>query len=159
MPQQKTLPASKKPGISQLLLFLLSFSTAVTVANLYYAQPLLENLPHYFRVSSAVIGTAAMLMQIGYALGLLFLVPLGDIKERRALIMTMLFCSIAALLGISFAPIAGWLMVCSVLVGLTSVTPMLIVTLAAHLAEPAKRGKVIALSVHILGSKRADLYK
>uniref|UniRef100_UPI0035E43360 MFS transporter n=1 Tax=Clostridium thailandense TaxID=2794346 RepID=UPI0035E43360 len=112
-------------------------------ANLYYSQPLLEQISRFFNVSSFIIGTAAMLIQIGYAIGLIFLVPLGDIKERRRLIITMLFCSAMALLSISVSLNIWWLLFSSLIVGLTSITPMLIVPLAAHLAKPAERGKVI----------------
>ena len=129
--------------MSRFLIVLMSVASGVTAANLYYAQPLGEKLSQFFNVSSTLIGIAAMLIQLGYAMGLVFLVPLGDIKEHRSLIMTMLFCSMIALLGLSFASNVGWFLVGSLFVGLTSVTPMLIVTLAAHLANPAKRGRVI----------------
>jgi len=129
--------------MSRFLIVLMSVASGVTAANLYYAQPLGEKLSQFFNVSSTLIGIAAMLIQLGYAMGLVFLVPLGDIKEHRSLIMTMLFCSMIALLGLSFASNVGWFLAGSLLVGLTSVTPMLIVTLAAHLANPAKRGRVI----------------
>lgn len=133
----------KEFQMSGLLIMLMSVASGVTAANLYYSQPLLEDFSRFFNVSPSMIGIAATLIQIGYALGLVFLVPLGDIKERRGLIMTMLFCSMLALLGISFASSIGWLFVGSLLIGLTSITPMLIVPLAAHLSEPASRGRVI----------------
>ncbi|WP_242951258.1 MFS transporter [Clostridium kluyveri] len=90
-----------------------------------------------------MIGISAMLIQIGYALGLIFLVPLGDIKERKGLIITMLFCSAISLISLSFASNIYWLLGSYLLVGLTSIIPMLIVPLAAHLANPVERGKVI----------------
>lgn len=127
------------------LIMLMSVASGVTAANLYYSQPLLEELSRFFHVSPTMIGVAAMLIQIGYALGLVFLVPLGDIRERRSLIMTMLFFTMMSLLGLSFASNIGWLLVGSLLVGLTSIVPMLIVTLAAHLAKPASRGRVIGI--------------
>lgn len=133
----------KEFEMSRLLIMLMSVASGVTAANLYYSQPLLEEFSRFFNVSSSMIGIAATLIQIGYALGLIFLVPLGDIREHRSLIMTMLFCSMIALLGISFASSIAWLFVGSLLVGLTSITPMLIVTLAAHLSEPDSRGRVI----------------
>ena len=130
-------------GISRSVIVLLSVTSAVTVANLYYAQPLLEELTRFFRVSPAVIGAGAMLIQVGYALGLFSLVPLGDIRERRSLIMTMLFCAMTVLVALSFAPNIWWFLVCSLLLGLTSIVPMLIVPLAAHLANASARGQVI----------------
>jgi predicted MFS family arabinose efflux permease len=141
---QRINPAiPKELGMSRLLMTLLSVASGVTVANLYYSQPLLEELSRFFQAPPTIIGIAAMLIQIGYALGLLFLVPLGDIRERRSLIMAMVCCSILALLGLSFAVNTGWLMAGSLLVGITSIVPQLIVPLAAHLAKPAARGQVI----------------
>lgn len=143
MNQNTNIAIPKEFEISRFLIVLMSIASGVTSANLYYSQPLLEELSRFFNVSSTMIGIAAMLIQIGYALGLVFLVPLGDIKERRSLIITMLFCSAMALLGLSFASNIWWLSVSSLLVGLASITPMLIVALAAHLAKPAERGQVI----------------
>lgn len=71
----------------------------------------LSNLSNSFHVSSAIIGIAAMLIQIGYAIGLIFLVPLGDMVKHRALILTMLVCSMAALLELSFATNIVWFIV------------------------------------------------
>lgn len=143
MNQYEKINIQQKFKLSRFLVVLMSIASGITVANLYYSQPLLENFSRFFNVSSTMIGISAMLIQIGYAIGLIFLVPLGDIIEHRFLIMTMLFCSMAALIGLSFASNVKWLFVGSLLVGMTSITPMLIVTLAAHLAEPAYRGRVI----------------
>lgn len=129
--------------LSRFLITLMSIACAASAANLYYSQPLLEQISRFFNVSSSTIGVAAMLIQIGYAIGLVFLVPLGDIKERRFLIMIMLFCSAIALIFISISFNIWWLVFSSLLVGLTSITPMLIVPLAAHLAKPTEKGKVI----------------
>lgn len=134
---------SQKPALSRSLLLLMSIAGAVSVANLYDSQPLLAGLAQYFHVSSAVIGVAAMLTQIGNAIGLIFLVPFGDIVRHRLLIITMLACSMAALSGLSFASSILWFAVGSLLVGITSITQILLVTLAAHLADPASRGRVI----------------
>ena len=101
----------KEAKISRFLIVLMSIACGVSVANLYYSQPLLEELSRFFNVSSSIIGISAMLIQIGYALGLIFLVPLGDIKERRGLIITMLFCSSISLIFLSFASNIYWLLI------------------------------------------------
>lgn len=129
--------------LSNFLIVLMSIACAASAANLYYSQPLLEQISRFFNVSSSIIGITAMLIQIGYAIGLVFLVPLGDIKERRNLIMTMLFCSAISLLSLSISFNIWWLLLSSLIVGLTSITPMLIVPLVAHITKPAERGKVI----------------
>lgn len=143
MNQNTDITMPKEFEMSHFLIMLMAIACGVIAANLYYSQPLLEELSKFFNVSSSMIGIAAMLIQVGYALGLIFLVPLADIKERRGLIMTMLFCSTIALISLSLASNIWWLLVSSLLVGLTSITPMLIVPLAAQLAKPVERGKVI----------------
>ncbi|WP_010237667.1 MFS transporter [Clostridium arbusti] len=145
MNQNTDITMPKEFEMSHFLIMLMAIACGVTAANLYYSQPLLEELSKFFNVSSSMIGIAAMLIQGGYALGLIFLAPLADIKERRGLIMTMLFCSSIALISLSLASNIWWLLVSSLLVGLTSITPMLIVPLAAHLAKPVERGKVIGI--------------
>ena len=143
MKQNTDIAIPKEFEMSRFLIMLMSIACGVSAANLYYSQPLLEEFSRFFNVSSSMIGIAAVLIQIGYALGLVFIVPLGDIKERRGLIMTMLFCSVIALISLSIASNIWWLLVSSLLVGLTSITPMLIVPLVAHLAKPVERGQVI----------------
>ena len=125
------------------LVLLMAIAAGMTVANLYYAQPLLEELSRFFHVSHSAIGVAAMLIQVGYALGLLFLVPLGDIRERRSLIITVLLCSIGALLLISFSSGISLFLFSSLLLGTTSIVPQLVVPFAAQLAPPHERGKAI----------------
>jgi predicted MFS family arabinose efflux permease len=121
----------------------MAIASGITVANLYYAQPLLEELSRFFHVSQSGIGIAAMLIQTGYALGLLFLVPLGDIRERRSLIVTVLLCSIGALLLVSCSSSIGLFLFSSLLLGITSIVPQLLVPFAAQLAPPRERGKAI----------------
>lgn len=133
----------KKFELSRFLIILMSIASGLSAANLYYSQPLLEYFSTFFNVSSSMIGISAMLIQVGYALGLLFLVPLGDIKERSGLIIKMLFCSAIALFSLSLASNIWWLLISSFMVGLTSITQMLIVALAAHLSKPVQRGQVI----------------
>lgn len=133
----------EKIELNQFLILLMSIASAICAANLYYAQPLLSNLSTYFHVSSTVIGIPATIIQIGFAIGLIFIVPLGDIVNQRSLIIVMLICSMAALLGLSFATNIIWFTIGSLFVGITSIAQMVLVTLAAHLANPASRGRVI----------------
>jgi len=122
---------------------LMSVTAGAAVANLYYSQPLLEELSRYFGVTPAVIGIAALLIHAGYAAGMLLIVPLGDMLENKPVIVTMLLLSVLSLAGISFAAGTGIFCAFSFLVGITSVVPQMMVPLAAHLAEPDKRGRVI----------------
>src|SRR3954469_3177252 len=110
----------------------------LAVANLYYAQPLLADMGRHFGVTDRRMGTVAMLSQVGYAAGLLLFVPLGDRLERRSFILVMLGAVTGALVGVA-APSFAWLAAASLAVGITTVTPQLLVPFAAHLAAAQQR--------------------
>jgi predicted MFS family arabinose efflux permease len=115
----------------------------LSVANNYYAQPLLADMGRSFGVPDRCMGLVAMLSQVGFALGLLLFVPLGDRLERRSFILVMLGAVTAALLGVAAAPSFPWLAAASLAVGVTTITPQLLVPFAAHLAGPQERGRVV----------------
>lgn len=122
---------------------LLAISTGIAVANLYYIQPLESMIAAEFGVSHSQIGFASMLSQAGYAIGLFFLVPLGDLLERRKLITQMLGLVLAALLAAAVSPNYPFFAVSMLAVGITSIVPQLIIPYAAQLAKPEERGGVI----------------
>ena len=126
-------------------MLLLAGTAAATVANLYYAQPLLPEMARSLGVTAQQVGWMPMLTQIGYAVGMFLFIPLGDTVERRRLILQLVLATAAALLAASLAPGAGWLAVASFAVGFLTVVPHVAVPLAAHLALPAERGRVIGL--------------
>ena len=113
------------------------------VANIYYVQPLLADMGRYFDVPDRRMGLISMLSQVGYATGMLLFLPLGDRLERRSFILAMLGAVTVALLGVAAAPSFAWLAAASLAVGVTTITPQLLVPFAAHLAEPAERGRVV----------------
>ena len=121
----------------------MAVGSGLAVANNYYAQPLLADMGHYFGVSDRRMGLVAMLSQVGYATGLLLFVPLGDRLERRSFILVMLGAVTVALLGVAAAPSFAWLAAASLAVGITTITPQLLVPFAAHLAGPTERGRVV----------------
>jgi predicted MFS family arabinose efflux permease len=130
----------------------------LSVANIYYSQPLLADMGRYFGVSDRRMGLVSMLSQVGYATGMLLFVPLGDRLERRSFILVMLGAATVALLGVAAAPSFAWLAAASLAVGITTVTPQLLVPFAAHLAEPDERGHVVGtvmsgLLIGILGAR------
>src|SRR6201996_7207497 len=97
-------PAHEQPGLSRGLVRLMAVTCAVTVANLYYAQPLLHSIGSALRVSQGSASLLVTVGQLGYAAGLLLIVPAGDITRRRPLLTGMLgFCAIA-LAGSALAP-------------------------------------------------------
>jgi predicted MFS family arabinose efflux permease len=129
--------------LSRSLIFLMAIACGTVAANLYYAQPLLSDIARTFHVSKETIGFVPMLMQSGYALGMLLILPLGDIKKRRPLIVMMLILSSVALFLISSSINLGMLLAASFALGFTNVTPHLVVAFAAQLSNPKERGKTV----------------
>lgn len=125
------------------LVFVIAVATGISVANLYYAQPLLHTLARSFGVSNGAAGTIITMTQLGYAAGLVFLVPLGDLYERRRLISRVLLAATVALIGAALAPHLMWFFVACLLVGFTAVVAQVLVPFAAHLARDQDRGRVV----------------
>jgi predicted MFS family arabinose efflux permease len=98
---------TRRPSIDMKLIWLLTIAAGMAVANLYYSQPLLPDIAHSFSISASQAGFLGTLTQLGYGLGLLLIVPLGDSRERRPLIVLLLLLEAGALLGITFAPNMG----------------------------------------------------
>lgn len=122
---------------------LLAFAAGATVANLYYAQPLLAQIGADFGVRAAAVSIVVTATQLGYAAGLLLLVPLGDALERRRLIVTTTVFIVGALLLVAASRSLTWLIVSSFVLGAATIVPQLLVPLAAHLASDEERGKVV----------------
>ena len=117
--------------------------TGLIVANIYYIQPLIELVAKEFNIPDNVAGSSAYFTQAGYATGLLLLVPLGDMMEKRKQILWVTLVAVLSLIGVAIAP-AFWIMQAACfLLGLSSIVPQLILPLAANLADPEQRGKVI----------------
>ena len=133
----------EKARLKKLHLWVMTIATGLVVANIYYNQPLLGDITKDFKVSETKGGMLAMLTQIGYASGMLFCVPLGDMLKRKQLIMTVFFVDIVALLLAAWSPAFNILMVASFLIGAFSIIPQLIIPMAAHLSAPEERGKTI----------------
>jgi predicted MFS family arabinose efflux permease len=133
-----------KPLQSRVVL-LFSVACGLAVGNVYYAQPLLDAMAEAFGMSPASIGIVITLTQIGYGIGLVLLVPLGDLLNRRRLIVSQTLLSAAALLMIALAPNSLWLLLGMTLTGLLAVVTQVLVAYAATLAEPAQRGRVVGM--------------
>ena len=137
---------------------IMAAAAGLMVANIYYCQPLVVLISKDFGIAESVAGRVTYLTQIGYAIGLLLLVPLGDIFERRKQILFSTIITVLALLLASRAPSFLVLQIASVLIGICSIVPQLIVPLGASLAAEHKRGEVIGsimagLLVGILASR------
>ncbi|MGQ7946933.1 MFS transporter [Flavobacterium sp. WC2509] len=117
--------------------------TGLIVANLYYCQPLIVLIAKEFKIPEASAGTITYLTQAGYAIGLFFMVPLGDKIERKKQILMTTFASVIALIIAATAKSFFILQIASLLIGITSIVPQLILPLAASLSAPEQRGKVV----------------
>lgn len=136
-------------------------AAGLSVANLYYHQPLLGEIGRTFHASDRALGLIPAFSQVGYALGLLFIVPLGDSLERRRTIVVMTALVSLALMAVALAPDMPWMVIASGVVGVTTVVPQLLVPLAAHLAPETQRGRVVGtvmsgLLIGILLSRTAS---
>ena len=134
---------SNPADISRVHIVLMSFSVGAIVANIYYIQPLLSAIASTFRISVPQVGTVAMLTLLGAAMGMLFFVPLGDTRERRRLIVTLLVVESVFLAAMASAQSYLWLALASLGIGIAGATVHLIVPFAAQLASPARRGAVV----------------
>ncbi|WP_246842399.1 MFS transporter [Achromobacter sp. HZ01] len=126
------------------LVLLLAVACALSVANVYYAQPLLDAIGREFGLSEAAVGVVVTATQLGCALALLFVVPLGDLLDRRRLMIGQLGLLVLALAAVAVAPAAPWLLAGMVALGLlgTAMTQGLL-ALSAALAAPGERGRVV----------------
>ena len=122
---------------------LFAFCCGAIVANLYYAQPITELIAPDLHLTGGTASLIVSLTQIGYAFGLFFLVPLGDLLENRKLMIITALVSIASLSAAAFTHQAGWFLAISLLVGFSSVAVQILIPLAAHLAPDESRGKVV----------------
>jgi predicted MFS family arabinose efflux permease len=136
-------PGTSTVKLTQTLIALFAFCCGAIVANLYYAQPITELIAPDIHMSSNTASLIVSLTQIGYALGLFFLVPLGDLLENRKLMTATALVSIASLGAAAFAHQPGWFLGISLLVGFSSVAVQILIPLAAHLAPDESRGKVV----------------
>lgn len=131
------------PSISNALALLFAVACGLAVANVYYAQPLLDTLAHTFGIRPATVGVVITITQIGYGLGLLLVVPLGDLVDRRRLIVGQSLLSVAALLAVALAPGAAVLLPAMAVMGVLAVVTQVLVAYAARLAAPGERGRVV----------------
>lgn len=130
-------------SLSKGLILLMAVATGMVVASNYYAQPLLDSIANYFHISATLAGFIVTTAQLSYALGLMLLVPLGDIFERRSLIVIMTLISASGLLITAMAPNIWLMLIGTALSGMFSVVAQILVPFAATLAAPHQRGKAV----------------
>ncbi|MFM9434757.1 putative MFS family arabinose efflux permease [Janthinobacterium sp. CG_23.3] len=137
-------PASAAAArLSSPIVLLMAVATGLTVASNYYAQPLLHTIGAQFGLSTAAAGSITTVAQLSYALGLILLVPLGDMLERRSLIVAMTILSACGLLMTALAPSFAFILLGTAIAGGLSVVAQVLIPLASTLAAPAERGKIV----------------
>lgn len=134
---------SPQHPLSRALVALMALAAGAAVANIYYAQPLLNTIAHDFSVSDGTAGLIVTASQVGYAAGLVLLVPLGDLLERRRLITRIMLLTVLALAATAASPGFAVLAAALLVVGLTSVVAQILVPLASMLAAEHERGRVV----------------
>ncbi|MEK4999068.1 MFS transporter [Paenibacillus sp. FSL H7-0918] len=135
--------AAKENHISSGMMFMLAAACGLIVANLYYAQTLVGPISVSTGLSSTAAGLIVTLTQIGYVVGLLFIVPLSDIVENRRLTIITLMVAVGALLVAAFAANAPLFLTASLFIGTGSVVAQILVPYATYLASEEQRGRVV----------------
>lgn len=124
---------------------LLSAAAGLAIGNLYWAQPLLAEIAADLGVSTADCGLLVTATQVGYAIGVLLVVPLGDVLDRKKMVPAVMAASVAALAACAFAPGFSVLAAALALLGLTTVSGQVIVPLSSELAGPSERGRIVGI--------------
>lgn len=135
--------APEKTHLSRWLILLLAVVVGASVANLYYAQPLLHDIAHDVGVSDSTAGLLVTGSQLGYAVGLGLLVPLGDLLERRRLVVVLMVLTGLASLLVAVVPSFPLVLAAVAVVGLAASVTQIVVPLSASLADDAERGRVV----------------
>ncbi|MFI6514031.1 MFS transporter [Spirillospora sp. NPDC050679] len=143
-PLPPTAPTTgRTPGLGRGLLLLMSAATGLSVASNYFAHPLLDLFSRELRLGTSMAALIVTAAQIGYGVGLLLLVPLGDLLERRGLAVGLFGVTALSLLVSAAAPNGAVLMAGTILTAFASVAAQVLVPFAAALAAPAERGRVV----------------
>lgn len=136
---------SPSNGISRTVIWLMAIISGLVVANNYYNQPLLALISSDLKVSESAASKISVLTQIGYAIGLLMIVPLGDKFLRKKLILVDLFLVFGSLVWMTFATELWMLYAASLLIGVTSVIPQLFIPIAAELSSDNEKSSNIGV--------------
>ena len=139
-------PRAEAPGLSTPVLLLMAVACGLCAGSNYFNQPLLHSIATQLQVRDASAALIVTLAQVAYAAGLLLLVPLGDMLERRRLITTLMLLAALGLFTSGFAGSYALLALGTVLTGLFSVAAQVLVPLAATLAAPGRSGRAVGLA-------------
>lgn len=145
-------------GIPAHLLWMLAIISGLSVANLYYNQPLLNRISADLGVSEFTANLIPMTTQIGYALGLLFIIPLGDLYNRKHIIVVNFLLLMIATCSIASSSSVPYILAASLVMGICSVMPQIFIPIAAQFSLPENKARNVGMMVSglltgILGSR------
>lgn len=145
-------------GIPAGLLWMLAIISGLSVANLYYNQPLLNRISEDLAISEFTANLIPMTTQIGYALGLLFIIPLGDLYKRKHIIVVNFLLLVAAACSIASSTNVAYILAASLVTGICSVMPQIFIPIAAQFSLPENKARNVGMMVSglltgILGSR------
>jgi predicted MFS family arabinose efflux permease len=132
-------------SLSRSVILLFAATSGLAVANVYFAHPLLDIMADDLGLSRASVGTIVAVTQVGYGLGLILLVPLGDLVDRRRLVAGQSLLSVLALVAVAFSPSGGTLLASMAAMGFLAVATQAFVAYAAGLTPPSERGQVVGV--------------
>ena len=135
--------SKQSQDLSNWLVFLMAFAIGVTIASNYYAQPLLHSITHDLNIAVEHAGSIIMAAQFSYAVGLLFITPLGDKFERKHLIIILMVLSTCGLIVSALSKNLWMLIIGTSMTGLFSTVAQVLIPFAATLAKPEHRGKIV----------------
>ncbi len=142
--------ADATPGLSARLTLLFATGCGLCVANIYFAQPLIEPIATALRLHSGLAGLVMTLTQLGYGVGLILLVPLADVVENRRLVPVAMGGAVLGLIGAALSVSAATFLAASFAIGVCAVAAQVLVPFASHLAPAAVRGKVVGNVMAVL---------
>ncbi len=145
--QHETRIKKKTKDYLPPLLWTLAIIAGISVANLYYNQPLLNRISRDLQTSEFTANLIAMITQIGYAIGLLFIIPLGDLFKRKTIILINFTVLVVSLLTIALTPYIHLILFASLLTGICSVMPQIFIPIAAQFSTPETKGKNVGMIV------------
>lgn len=137
------MQSKQSQGLSSWLVFLMAFAIGVTIASNYYAQPLLHSITHDLNIAVEHAGSIIMAAQFSYAIGLLFITPLGDKFERKHLIIILMVLSTCGLIVSALSKNLWMLIIGTSMTGLFSTVAQVLIPFAATLSKPEHRGKIV----------------
>ncbi len=142
--RDNSLQSGASTPMSRFMVLLFATACGMAVANIYFAHPLLDALSYEFKIDHSTIGIIITITQVCYALGLLLLVPLGDLLNQRRLIIGQMLLSVAALVVIGLAQSSTVLFIGMAMVGMLATVTQTLVAYASTLSSPEDRGSTVA---------------